>query len=196
MFVSDDDPDTEGWSPRQRKSGLNNPRNMYRLKDNRLEKAWGSRRVEAALAAMFTLDGVPMLYNGQEVADAARHSIFGRLPVDWANGETPAGQTRRAFCQRLCMLRHAEPALTRGAVVWLDNDQPDSVLSFLRRVSGEEILAVVNLSARPTGVRIRCSESPPWSPDPLIAEGARAEADARGPTVQLEGFGYLVTKRK
>ncbi len=163
---------------------------------NRLEKAWGSRRVEAALAAMFTLDGVPMLYNGQEVADAARHSIFGRLPIDWAHGETPAGQARRAFCQRLCTLRHAEPALTRGDVVWLDNDQPDSVLSFLRRASGEEILAVVNLSANSTKVGIRCSEPSPWSPAPLIAAGASVETDDRGPLVQLDGFGYLVTKRK
>ncbi len=33
VFVSDDDPNTKGWSPRQRKSGMNNPRNMYRMKD-------------------------------------------------------------------------------------------------------------------------------------------------------------------
>jgi 1,4-alpha-glucan branching enzyme len=33
VFVSDDDPDLNGWSPRQKKSGMNNPRNPYRMKD-------------------------------------------------------------------------------------------------------------------------------------------------------------------
>ena len=86
--------------------------------DNRLEKQWGSRRVNAALVAIFTLDGVPFLYNGQEVADTARHSIFGRSAIDWANGDTPAGKARFAFCQELCKLRHAERALTHGKVAW------------------------------------------------------------------------------
>ena len=33
VFVSDDCPDPKTWSPRQRKSGTNNPRNPYRMKD-------------------------------------------------------------------------------------------------------------------------------------------------------------------
>ncbi len=33
VFVSDDDPDLGGWSPRQKKSGMNNPKNPYRMKD-------------------------------------------------------------------------------------------------------------------------------------------------------------------
>ena len=33
IFVSDDDMDQAFWSPRQKKSGMNNPRNPYRMKD-------------------------------------------------------------------------------------------------------------------------------------------------------------------
>ena len=33
VFVSDDDMNREGWSKRQKASGLNNPRNPYRMKD-------------------------------------------------------------------------------------------------------------------------------------------------------------------
>jgi cyclomaltodextrinase / maltogenic alpha-amylase / neopullulanase len=90
-----------------------------------------------------------MIYNGQEVADTARHSIFGRMPIDWSSGDTPAGQARLAFCKQLCAMRRTEPALTHGAVVWLDNDQPDAILSLLRRTSDEEVLSVVNLSMAP-----------------------------------------------
>lgn len=164
--------------------------------DDRVEKAWGNRRVNATLVALFTLDGMPMIYNGQEVADTARHSIFGRLPINWANGETPTGRARQAFCRKLCTIRHAERALTHGAVVWLDNDQPDTVLSFLRRASGEEIVSVLNLSDRGTRVRIAFPERTYWSHSTLIAAGAKTETDDRGFLLNLEGVGYLVAKRK
>lgn len=164
--------------------------------DHRVEKAWGSRRVNATLVALFTLDGVPMIYNGQEVADTARHSIFGRLPIDWASGETPAGRARQAFCNRLCTMRHAERALTHGEVVWLDNDQPDTVLSFLRRAGGEQILSVVNLADRARKVRITLPDPGCSSYSTLMADGAEADAEADGFRWILEGLGYLVAKRK
>jgi glycosidase len=130
------------------------------------------------------------------VADTARHSIFGRLPIDWASGDTPLGQARQAFCQKLCTMRHTERALTHGAVVWLDNDRPDAVLSFLRGASGEEILCVLNLSDRATKVRITFPEPTRWSYTTLLADGAKPETDDRGPLWNLEGFGYQVAQRK
>jgi cyclomaltodextrinase / maltogenic alpha-amylase / neopullulanase len=148
--------------------------------DHRIEKAWGTRRVNATLVVLFTLDGVPMIYNGQEVADTARHSIFGRMPIDWSSGDTPAGQARLAFCKRLCTMRRTEPALTHGAVVWLDNDQPDAILSLLRRTSDEEVLSVVNLSEHKKEVRINVAELAAWSGDTLIADGAQVQSDNRG----------------
>jgi len=163
---------------------------------NRVEKAWGTRRVNAALALIFTLDGVPFLYNGQEVADTARHSIFGRLPIDWAAGETPAGKARFAFCQKLCAMRHAERALTHGEVVWLDNDRPEAVASFVRRTTGEELLSVVSLSKDPVEVRIALQDSASWSYDTLIADGATVEPDDGSAVLSLEGFGYLAAKRR
>ncbi len=116
---------------------------------NRREKAWGAKGVEAALVMLFTLDGVPFLYNGQEVADTARHSIFGRSPIDWANGQTPAGNARFAFCRKLCAMRRGERALTHGAVAWLDNDAPDAVLSYLRTLGEEQVIAIGNPKNRP-----------------------------------------------
>jgi len=163
---------------------------------NRIEKAWGTRHVDAALVLIFTLDGVPFVYNGQEVADTARHSIFGRSAIDWANGDTPPGKARFAFCRKLCAMRHAERALTHGEVVWLDNDQPDAVAAFLRRTADEEILSVVNLSKHAVKVRVTFREPARWSHDTLIADGAEVNPDDGGPVVNLAGFGYLVAKRK
>ncbi len=150
---------------------------------NRLEKRWGAAKVQAVLVALFTLDGVPFLYNGQEVADTARHSIYGRCPIDWANGDTPAGKARFAFCQKLCHLRREEPALTRREVVWLDTDQPEAVLAFRRG----DILTVINLSERPLRVKIAGAESHTV----LLSDKVRETNGA----LELDAFGYFVAKK-
>ena len=93
-------------------------------------------------------------------------------------------------------MRHAERALTHGEVVWLDTDHPDSVASFLRRTSGEAILSVVNLSNRTIKVRTTFPEPTRWSYDTLIADGAKVEGDESSRVLNLEGFGYLVAKRR
>ncbi|MHB8903426.1 MAG: alpha-amylase family glycosyl hydrolase, partial [Thermoguttaceae bacterium] len=164
--------------------------------DNRIEKAWGTRRVGAALVIMFTIDGVPMLYNGQEVADTARHSIFARLPIDWGYGDTPAGKARLAFCRELCRMRHAEPALTQGEVVWLDNDAPDAALSFLRQTPGQEILSVVSLSGDRQKVEVRLPEPVAKSFTPLLTEEAKVEKSSHTLSLDLEGYGYYVGKSR
>jgi len=150
---------------------------------NRLEKRWGAAKVQAVLVALFTLDGVPFLYNGQEVADTARHSIYGRCPIDWANGDTPAGKARFTFCQKLCRLRREEPALTRSEVVWLDTDQPEAVLAFRRG----DILTVINLSERPLRVKIAGAESHTV----LLSDKVR---ETNG-MLELDAFGYFVAKK-
>jgi len=157
--------------------------------ENRLEKRWGHAKVDAALVALFTLDGVPFLYNGQEVADAARHSIFGRLPIDWANGETPAGRSRFAFVQKLCALRRAERSLTQGELAWLDNDAPEAVLSFARKQGDGQVLAVINLTDKPVKVSVKGAGE---AYTPLLSKGTKG--DARN-GLELEGNAYFVGKQ-
>jgi glycosidase len=77
----------------------------------RTAESWGTKGANAALVLSFMLDGVPFIYNGQEAADKARHSIFGKLPVDWSNGNTDEGRKRFAFLKKLIAVRHAENTL-------------------------------------------------------------------------------------
>ena len=163
--------------------------------ENRIEKVWGTKGVDAALVVNFTLDGVPFVYNGQEVADTARHSIFGRAPIDWAAADTPTGKARFAFCKKLCAMRHAEQALTDGAVVWLDNNAPDAVLSFLRTLDNEQILTVVNLTDQQVSVQIAVPQ-PKAEYRELLAEGVKKQTAKDGKAVfVLDAYGAFVGKR-
>lgn len=155
--------------------------------ENRVEKRWGPARVNATLVALFTLDGVPFLYNGQEVADTARHSIFGRLPIQWENGEAAAGRARFALCQRLCAMRKARKALTQGELAWLDNDQPEAILSFVRTLGNEQVLTTINLTDKPVKASVKGAGD---AFKPLLAEGVKG--DMRDGAV-FEGHGYAVS---
>lgn len=154
--------------------------------ENRIEKRWGAAKVEASLAIFFTLDGVPFLYNGQEVADTARHSMYGNLPVDWANGRTAAGKARFAFCQRLCALRRQEPALTRGAVTWLETNAPASILAFKRQFQNRSVVSIANMTDKTARVEVTLGRGA-WAP--LLASGV--SGDGRGAFV-FEPHGYFV----
>ena len=154
--------------------------------DSRIDKAWGIDAVNATLALSFTLDGVPFLYNGQEVADTALHSIYERVPVDWSKSQTQAGRARWGLCRSLCGLRHSERALCDGSLTWLDNEEPDSVLSFVRTFENEKILVVVNLSGRKIKPSVLIPERIGF--ESLLASG--------GNICELAPFGFFIGKRK
>ncbi len=118
---------------------------------NRIEKRWGEKGVNAMLAVMFTLDGVPFIYCGQEVCDKNRHSIFGGkngCKVNWENASSDEAKRRKAVIQKLAELRKARPELTAGKLVWLDNSAQDDILTFSRILGEKETLVVVNLRAK------------------------------------------------
>lgn len=134
----------------------NYPRGALRLRfsDNHDQlRTTGQAGLPAALAAsalMFTLDGVPLLYNGMEVGDnteSTAPALFERVPIQWDMAERRPPIA--AFYKSLASLRRAHPALTRGAVRWLNNDDERRVLSYERVAGGESLVVVVNLSSLP-----------------------------------------------
>jgi glycosidase len=131
------------------------PRGALRLRfsDNHDQlRTTGQAGLHAALAAsalMFTLDGVPLLYNGMEVGDtteSAAPALFERTPIQWEMAERRPGV--EALYRGLAALRRAHPALTRGSVRWLRNDAERRVVSFERSTDSESLLVVINMSSQ------------------------------------------------
>ncbi len=129
--------------------------------DARPECDGRSRRVDAALAVMFTLDGIPFIYSGREFADGRRHSIYANrlygknLVVDWGRALTPEGQERMRLLRQLISLRQESDVLQNGDVVWLDHDQPASVIAFIRRTSQKQIVVIANLGMSAVDVTLQ-----------------------------------------
>ena len=109
--------------------------------DKRLD-ATHANVIEALLVLNFTIDGVPMLYSGNEFADRRRHTMWRRsndpFCVDWSGLDTEIGRARLAFVKRLCDLRHRYRSLSYGDTrVQKDAD----VLVFTRKYGKETIKA-------------------------------------------------------
>ena len=125
---------------------------------------FGLKGAVAASVLNFTLDGVPFLYNGQEIADSAATPWYENKAIPFPSARQRIDPKIAVLMQamgmkdervitlevykRLFQLRKDEAALTSGQLLWINNTAPDSVLSFVRRRGDDEILVIVNLSNR------------------------------------------------
>ena len=125
-----------------------------RFSDNHDERRaiarFGEGGALAAQALAFTIDGVPMFYNGMEVGDTTESgfpALFEKMPVYWdikvRRPEFPK------FYEEMIKLRKNSVALRRGETVWIKNSDEDRILSFVRRSAGEEILVAINMTNAP-----------------------------------------------
>lgn len=118
----------------------------------RRERQWGQATVDQVLVWMFTLDGVPMLFMGNELADAdERHSMFGKTPMDWSQLDREPGKSRHALVKKLAGLRRTHTVFTdvngKDGLTWLDTTATNAVTAFVRRNKKTTVLVVQNWSA-------------------------------------------------
>ncbi|MBE0574776.1 MAG: alpha-glucosidase C-terminal domain-containing protein, partial [Desulfuromonadales bacterium] len=133
----------------------------YRLRfmTNHDENSWNGTITEkmgdaqkAFAAYIFTVPGVPLLYNGQEADLDKRLEFFKRDPIEWKETEL------RPFYTKLVHLRTSHPALRHGteggSYEPLKTDQKN-VYAY-KRVKGEnEVLVILNLSKSPVAVALK-----------------------------------------
>ena len=120
----------------------------------RREEKWGHDAIEQVLAWMFALDGVPMLFCGNEMADAdVRHSMFGKTPMDWSQLDREPGKSRLALVRELAAMRRENPVFTdmngSDGLVWLDTSAPEFVTAFVRRSGRDAAIVVQNWTDKP-----------------------------------------------
>ena len=130
-----------------------------RFSDNHDERRaiarFGEPGALAASAFMFTLDGVPMLYNGMEVGattESGAPALFEKLPIFWPIAERRPEFPK--FYKQMMAMRKGSVALRRGTLEWLKNSDESRVVTFRRRVPGDEVLVAINFSNRPFTGRV------------------------------------------
>ncbi len=133
--------------------------------EQRATVRYGAGGALAVSALVFTLPGVPLLYNGMEVGDATPSgapALFDKFHVYWGAGEQRPQFA--AFYRAIIPLRASSTALRHGDLIWLHNSDEQHVVSFIRRSPEETDLVAVNLSNTPFrgSVEVAVSSNQPW----------------------------------
>lgn len=154
---------------------------------------FGMRGALAASALMFTLDGVPLIYNGMEVGDATESgdpALFEKMPIFWKPKDRPP--FRQIFTD-LTKLRKQYPAFRNDRVVWLHNSDEQNLLSFMRLDDKDEFVVVINFSNRPTTGWVETMHDGDFKP---VQISGMPEAPAHGfPLFRLNGFEWRIYHR-
>ncbi|MEI9969082.1 MAG: alpha-amylase family glycosyl hydrolase [Terracidiphilus sp.] len=156
------------------------------------DSVFGERAAMLWTIMNFTLDGVPFIYNGQEIGDSSPQSIFCKMPLQWESSHLPTAKKRFVLYQNLCRLRRNERPLSEGLVRWLQSNQPESTLSYVRSTAAEEILTVLNFSNRPVQL-VLPHES--IFDQILLSEGAKMQRAGEELAIDVQAEGYIVAKR-
>lgn len=183
-----------------------------RFSDNHDERRaiarFGEPGALAASAMMFTLDGVPLIYNGMEVGDTTESgapALFERLPIFWPIAERRPEFPR--FYKQIIALRRQHEAFRDGTTEWLPNSDEARIVSYVRQTRGEQILVVINLSNRPIVGSIEVTDGqtfqditpdvgPPLPPDAPAREAAKHARTNSLPSVAMDAWGYRIFVRR
>jgi cyclomaltodextrinase len=126
---------------------------------------YGVGETRVAIELLFTLPGIPLIYDGDEVGAALQPYDEGP-PINWSDPERLTPLYARMSRERL-----AVRALTQPGLQLLSTDHDPTVLAYLRPGSGggPEALVALNLERAPVRVRLRGS--------PAVEDFSRASAE-------------------
>ena len=152
--------------------------------------------VQGALAAsvfMFSLDGVPLIYNGMEVGDATESgdpALFEKLPIFWTPKERPS------LCEiyrGLIQLRKQYPAFHNSRVDWLHNSAEADLVTLMRSDDNDEFVVAINFSNRPVTGRVEVQNSGEFKP--VQVSGTPQSSTDGFPLMHLGGFEWRIYHR-
>lgn len=183
------------WEQSQREFPQNSLH--LRITDNhdeaRAVARFGFRGALAASVLMFSLDGVPLLYNGMEVGDATESgdpALFEKMPVFWKSKERPP---LRDIYRELIKVRKACAPFRNNRVIWLRNSSEADLVTIMRLDEKDEFVIAVNLSNRPVVGWVEVANADQFKP---IKFPGMPEIPVSGfPLFRLSGFEWRIYHR-
>ena len=147
----------------------------------------GAPNTMAAATFNFTIDGIPMLFNGEEVGND-NSAVNTHMPIDWSG---PNAATFTPFYRSLLALRNGNAALQQGAVNWIANSAPSSVVSYTRTNTDATFLIVINFGGSAISGTLSGIGAGPWTDvSPVGSPGGTSHAQP--PSFTLAAYDFAV----
>jgi len=118
----------------------------------RAQELFGKDASRAYATVIFTLDGVPLIYNGQEIGETVRPSHFEPFKINWEadprdvlrTGDRKGGL--RDFYKKLIRIRKENPVLYLGDIKKIPTDCDENVYAFEKEHRNQLAAVVINFS--------------------------------------------------
>ena len=149
----------------------------------------------AAFVLTFLRRGLPLVFNGNEIADNSLNTFFApvedpgraRKTIDWARALQPAGQKRLALIRTLAKLRHDNKVFSEGLHDWVTEGEKAGAIAFVRRLGGKAVFVTANL----TRGDVKFKAGVKGGGNVLLSERGDLAADG---TCRLGPYGYVVVE--
>ena len=163
--------------------------------ENRFDRVHPVEAGNAAFVLLFLRRGLPLIFNGNEIADNSLNTFFApvediaraRKTVDWARALQPAGQKRLALIRTLAKLRHENKVFSEGSHEWVTEGEKAGAIAFVRRLGGKAVFVTANL----TRGDVKFKTGVKGGGNVLLSERGELAADG---TCRLGPYGYVVVE--
>ena len=161
-----------------------------------LQMMYGANKY-AFTTLYFTIYGMPLLYNGQEVGNDQILDYFNDTKINWNLTDAKMKNT----IATLVALRHTQPALANGTATTFLASSNGSVMAYTKTSGSNTVLVVMNLGNTDVTATISglaAGEYAMWLDSSTIASGA-TQSDVTitaASTFALDAKGYRVFVKK
>ena len=119
--------------------------------DGRTETVATHDGMEQIEVLNYLIDGIPMVYAGNEIACEARHNMFANRFhkgnyefTDRGAKSTPQAIRRQEIIKALNAIKNESDILCYGETAWIDTSANESIIAFKRTLKNEEIIFIGN----------------------------------------------------
>lgn len=166
---------------------------VLRFTSNHDDNAWDNTPIaifngkQGAMTAFLLtsyMGGVPMIYNGQEVASPLKLSFFYKTPIDWSINPEVTQEYKKIIA-----LRKSSVAIKRGTINHYQNNS--DVVAFKKTSGNEEIVVLANVRDQSINYNVDASlKTKQWKNAFTDADISVANA------INLAPYSYIVLKNK
>lgn len=163
----------------------------------RVEKTVGHSGMEMLQALNYIIDGIPMVYCGNELGDTAHLSMFANRfhmgefeATDRSIASKPYSIRRQYVFKALNGIKSQSDTLANGVTIWLSTDKPDDIVAFVRKSENEDICFIGSFS----GEVITCKANDIALENGKIILECANKINFENGELTLPPFGYAVFK--
>lgn len=126
------------------------PQNALRLRfieNHDMERSMqllGDAAFKPYAALIFTIPGIPLIYNGQEIGSKIRLNIFEKDHITWSDVDSEV----LSFYKYLINLRRNRSQFSEGKLIKIDTDDSKHLVAFARIINENVGLVVLNFSGK------------------------------------------------